>query len=78
MVPTRSLLKEPANSPTTVLHCTLEIEELTRYLNPGQIPVVVVDQTPFTIAKRGQILCALGKNAYRKAPMDMPRQLAQQ
>jgi hypothetical protein len=48
------LLSESANSPTTVLHCMHKIRELTHFLNPNQIPVMVVDQPLYTIAMRLQ------------------------
>jgi hypothetical protein len=48
------IFKEPAHSPTTMLHCMNRIVDVTEFLNPGQIPVMVVDQPLYAIAKRLQ------------------------
>jgi hypothetical protein len=43
-----------AHSPTTMMHCMLRIVEITNHLNPGQPPVMVVDQPLYALAKRLQ------------------------
>ncbi|KAG7154907.1 hypothetical protein Hamer_G025632 [Homarus americanus] len=48
------LLTGSANSPITMLYSTKTIRRATEYLNPGQTPIVVADQSLFTLAKRLQ------------------------
>lgn len=48
------LLTESSNSPTTMFHSMKIICFITENLNPGQTPVMVVDQPLFTLAKRLQ------------------------
>ena len=49
---------ESANSPVTMLHCMSAIRHVTEYVNPGQTPAMVTDQSLYTLSKRLQwIFC---------------------
>ena len=49
-----SLFHENANSVAMIKHAMTIIKETTEHLNPGQIPVVVMDQPLFSLAKQIQ------------------------
>ena len=48
------LLTDCAHSPSTVKHSIEQIISATHRLNPGQVPVVTMDQPLFAIAKQLQ------------------------
>ena len=48
------LFRDSAHSPTIVKHGIDIIREVTHHVNPGQIPVLTVDQPLYAIAKRHQ------------------------
>jgi hypothetical protein len=48
------LFREVAHSPSTIHHSMKLIQKQVQYLNPGQVPVMTVDQPLFAIAKEIQ------------------------
>ena len=48
------LLKDCAHTTATIRHCMDIIRRASQYLNPGQIPIITVDQPLFAIAKQIQ------------------------
>ena len=48
------LLQESAHSVATIKHSMDRIKEATHFLNPGQTPVMAVDQPLFALAKQIQ------------------------
>ena len=51
-----SLLQESAHSGATIKHSVNRIKEATNFLNPGQTPVMAVDQLLFALSKQIQWL----------------------
>ena len=47
---------EHANTPAMIHHAMLLIQQQTKYLNPGQTPVMTADQPLFALAKKIQWL----------------------
>ena len=43
------VFQEHANNPAMIHHAMLLIQQQTKYLNPGQTPVMTADQTLFTL-----------------------------
>ncbi len=48
------LLAEKVDSPATVKHGMIVIQKAIEFLNPGQIPIMAVDQPLYAIGKRVQ------------------------
>ena len=48
------LLMDSAHSPATVKHAMQLIKDATLHLHPGQVPVIVMDQPLYNIAKQIQ------------------------
>lgn len=56
------LFLECAHSVTMIKHSMNVVKSATEYLNPGQVPVLVMDQPLFAIAKtNGTILTPMAK-----------------
>ena len=45
---------DSVNTPATVRHCTLVIKSITEKMDPGQIPVITVDQPAYALRKQVQ------------------------
>ena len=43
------VFQEHANTPAMIHHAMLLIQQQTKYLNPGQTPVMTANQTLFTL-----------------------------
>ena len=49
-----ALFPDSVNTPATVRHCALVIKSITKKMNPGQIPVITVDQPAYALRKQVQ------------------------
>ena len=58
------VFREHANTPAMIHHAMLLIQQRTKYLNPGQTPVMTADQPLFALPKEIQWLKpdVLGEN----------------
>ena len=54
------LINEYSNNPATLVHVMKKVAEATEFLNPGQDPILDVDQPLFTICKKFQFTQDVG------------------